>query len=128
MDVAKRLAGSFVVGGAIGLATQVLFVIGQAVAGPSIEGSMIVGFLLLGVVTTVLFVTGAYEKIERAGYFGATLPFSGLVSGVAHLYLGGKAEGGVGGGVKAGLGLLVGVLGLGSAVAMVVGVVYSFVF
>ena len=128
MDVAKRLAGSFVVGGAIGLVTQVLFVIGQMVAGPNIQLAMVVGFVLLGIVTTVLFMTGVYEKIEKVGYFGATLPFSGLVSGVAHLYLGGKAEGGVAGGLKAGLKLLIGILGLGTVVALVVGVVYGFIF
>lgn len=128
MDVAKRLAGSFLIGGAIGLVTQVLFTIGQAVAGPNVQLAMIVGFILLGIVTTVLFMTGIYEKIEKVGYFGATLPFSGLVAGVAHLYLGGKAEGGVAGGLKAGLKLLVGILGLGSVVAIVIGVVYGFIF
>ena len=128
MDVAKRLAGSFVVGGAIGLVTQILFVIGQMVAGSNIQLAMVVGFVLLGIVTTVLFMTGVYEKIEKVGYFGAVLPFSGLVSGVAHLYLGGKAEGGVGGGLKAGLKLLVGILGLGTVVVLAVGVVYGFIF
>ena len=128
MDVAKRLTGSFIVGGAIGLVTQVLFVIGQMVAGPNIQLAMVVGFVLLGIVTTVLFMTGVYEKIEKVGYFGATLPFSGLVAGVAHLYLGGKAEGGVAGGLKAGLKLLVGILGLGTVVSIVVGVVYGIIF
>ena len=128
MDAVRHVLGAFVVGGCIGLATQVLFVISQALVGPDVMLAMIVAFLMLGVVTTVLFVAGVYEKIERVGYFGAVLPFSGLVAGVAHLYLGAKAEGGPAAGIKAGLGLLIGVLGLGTVICIVIGAVYAFVF
>lgn len=128
MVTMRHMGGAFVVGGCIGLITQLLFVIAQMMVGTNVMLAMVVAFLMLGVLTTVLFVAGIYERIERVGYFGAVLPFSGLVAGVAHLYLGAKAEGGVANGIKAGLGLLIGVLGLGTIICIIIGAVYAFVF
>lgn len=127
MESVKRVLSSFVVGGCIGLVTQILFFIATLFVGTDFLPAMVVCLAMLGVVTMVLFLCGAYQKIEKVGYFGAVLPFSGLIAAVAHLYLAARPEGGVWAGIKSGMGLLICVLGLGTVFALVIGFVYSLV-
>ena len=124
MDVAKRLFGAFFVGGCLGLACQLFASLWRMALGADSAYAVPAALVSLGVADGVLYVAGLYQKIEKVGFFGAALPFSGLVSAVAGQYLDGEKEGGPRRGVAKGLGIFLYVLGLGSLVAAAAGAVF----
>lgn len=90
MDVAKRLFGAFFVGGCLGLACQLFASLWRMALGADSAYAVPAALVSLGVAGGVLYVAGLYQKIEKVGFFGAALPFSGLVSAVAGQYLDGR--------------------------------------
>ena len=88
--------------------------------------SMPVCLALLGLVTAILIWTGAYAKIEAVGQWGATLPFSGLVSAICGSFTQSKQANGLGKALLDGSMVSILVLGGGGVVCIIVGVVLSF--
>lgn len=124
MDSVKALVGSFIVGGILAMVGQAFMSIAVAVLGPDsffLAAATLVG---VGLVGAVLFVFGVYQKIEQVGGFGAALPFSGLAAAVAGTVVRAK-EGGaaMGASMFAGVKLAAWVLGTGSLIVVIVGVV-----
>lgn len=122
-EIPKRLAGAFLVGGCLGLAGQVFYALWQAVLGADAALAMPAALVTLGVVGGTLYVFGAYQKIEKIGAIGAAMPFSGLVSAVAGMFIEGSRDRGAVGGIAGGLKIFAYVLGVGSLLAAVIGAV-----
>lgn len=128
MDQEKKvpgsLAGSFVVGGAIGAIVQVLMI---ALAGVLPVPDLVppVTLVILGLVGMVLVLCGAYAKITEVGGFGANIMFCGLVDAVAGIFMGATMESGGnrGEGVKGAIKFALSVLGSLSLVGAVLGFV-----
>ena len=98
--------------------------IAVAVLGPDsffLAATTLVG---VGLVGAVLFVFGVYQKIEQVGGFGAALPFSGLAAAVAGTVVRAKEDGAaMGASMLAGVKLAAWVLGTGSLIVVIVGLV-----
>ena len=122
-DVVRRLFSSFVFAGCFGAASQLLLIMWRAILGADSTWAMPAMLLTLGLVGAVLYVLGVYQKLEEVGSMGAVMPFSGLVSAVAAAFEQGHEEGGGAGGARAGFAFFLYVLGVGSCIACVVGVV-----
>lgn len=124
MDSVKALVGSFIVGGILAMVGQAFMSIAVAVLGPDsffLAAATLVG---VGLVGAVLFVFGVYQKIEQVGGFGAALPFSGLAAAVAGTVVRAKEDGAaMGASMLAGVKLAAWVLGTGSLIVVIVGVV-----
>ncbi|WP_102379834.1 SpoVA/SpoVAEb family sporulation membrane protein [Raoultibacter timonensis] len=124
MDSVKALVGSFIVGGILAMVGQAFMSIAVAVLGPDsffLAATTLVG---VGLVGAVLFVFGVYQKIEQVGGFGAALPFSGLAAAVAGTVVRAKEDGAaMGASMLAGVKLAAWVLGTGSLIVVIVGVV-----
>ncbi len=91
MRFAKPLGGAFLVGGIFGLLGQGLAMIYWQV--PFLEGNQTIALLLtMGVLGGVLFATGAWDKIEKIGEMGATLPFVGLGATMSGITFGTKMK------------------------------------
>ena len=103
---------------------QAFMSIAVAVLGPDsffLAATTLVG---VGLVGAVLFVFGVYQKIEQVGGFGAALPFSGLAAAVAGTVVRAKEDGAaMGASMLAGVKLAAWVLGTGSLIVVIVGVV-----
>lgn len=124
MDSVKALVGSFIVGGILAMVGQAFMSIAVAVLGPDsffLAAATLVG---VGLVGAVLFVFGVYQKIEQVGGFGAALPFSGLAAAVAGTVVRAKEDGAaMGASMFAGVKLAAWVLGTGSLIVVIIGVV-----
>ncbi|BDE97358.1 SpoVA/SpoVAEb family sporulation membrane protein [Raoultibacter timonensis] len=124
MDSVKALVGSFIVGGILAMVGQAFMSIAVAVLGPDsffLAATTLVG---VGLVGAVLFVFGVYQKIEQVGGFGAALPFSGLAAAVAGTVVRAKEDGAaMGASMLAGVKLAAWVLGTGSLIVVIVGLV-----
>ena len=124
MDSVKALVGSFIVGGILAMVGQAFMSIAVAVLGPDsffLAAATLVG---VGLVGAVLFVFGVYQKIEQVGGFGAALPFSGLAAAVAGTVVRAKEDGAaMGASMLAGVKLAAWVLGTGSLIFVIVGLV-----
>ncbi len=124
MDSVKALVGSFIVGGILAMVGQAFMSIAVAVLGPDsffLAAATLVG---VGLVGAVLFVFGVYQKIEQVGGFGAALPFSGLAAAVAGTVVRAKEDGAaMGASMLAGVKLAAWVLGTGSLIVVIVGLV-----
>ena len=121
--VAKRLAGAFVVGGCLGLICQAFYAFWQAVLGVDASLAMPAALVSIGVLGGVLYVFDIYQKIEKVGAIGAAMPFSGLVSAVAGMFLEGNKENGFVGGIGKSLKIFFYVLGIGSLLTAVIGII-----
>ena len=126
MSVFRRLVGAFIVGGCIGLASQVFLVLAQMLVGDNFMVAMPLSLLFLGLTTAVLVWTGLYDKVEAIGKWGATLPFSGLVYAIAGAYMKAKSEKGALKALIEASMVSVIVLGGGGALCILVGVLLSF--
>ena len=124
-DVVKRLFLVFFVGGCFGLFSQVLVALWRVVLGPDSTWLMPAMLVTLGLVGTVLYVAGIYQKLEEKAAMGAIMPFSGLVSAVAGAFLEGNERKGMGAGVLEGFKFFLYVLGIGACVSAVVAVVVA---
>lgn len=124
MNSVKALVGSFIVGGILAMVGQAFMSIAVAVLGPDsffLAATTLVG---VGLVGAVLFVFGVYQKIEQVGGFGAALPFSGLAAAVAGTVVRAKEDGAaMGASMLAGVKLAAWVLGTGSLIVVIVGLV-----
>ena len=124
MNSVKALVGSFIVGGILAMVGQAFMSIAVAVLGPDsffLAAATLVG---VGLVGAVLFVFGVYQKIEQVGGFGAALPFSGLAAAVAGTVVRAKEDGAaMGASMLAGVKLAAWVLGTGSLIVVIVGLV-----
>ena len=124
MDSVKALVGSFIVGGILAMVGQAFMSIAVAVLGPDsffLAATTLVG---VGLVGAVLFVFGVYQKIEQVGGFGVALPFSGLAAAVAGTVVRAKEDGAaMGASMLAGVKLAAWVLGTGSLIVVIVGLV-----
>ena len=118
------MVGSFIVGGILAMVGQAFMSIAVAVLGPDsffLAATTLVG---VGLVGAVLFVFGVYQKIEQVGGFGAALPFSGLAAAVAGTVVRAKEDGAaMGASMLAGVKLAAWVLGTGSLIVVIVGLV-----
>ncbi|MEG1561490.1 MAG: hypothetical protein RR323_03705, partial [Raoultibacter sp.] len=69
-----------------------------------------------------------YQKIEKFGGFGAIMPFSGLAAAVGGTIAGAKQGGATTGqAIKEGVMLVVYVVGIGTAISVIIGVIAFFV-
>lgn len=125
-DVVRRLFLTFVFAGCFGAVSQLMVMGWRAVLGPDSPWIMACMLLCLGAVGAVLYVFGIYQKLEEVGTMGAVMPFSGLVSAVAAAFEQGYAEGGGARGAWSGFAFFLYVLGVGSCLAAVVGLVAFF--
>lgn len=124
MDSLKALLGPFVVGGVLAMIGQAFMSLAIAVLGPDsffLAAATLIG---VGLVGAILFVFGIYQKIERVGGFGAALPFSGLAAAVAGCVVRTKESGAaMGVSMLAGVKLAACVLGTGSLIVVIIGIV-----
>lgn len=91
MDYAKALGGAFVAGGLFGILGQLLAMAAWSV--PALSGNETIAVLFtMGVIGGILFATGAWDKIEKAGGMGANLAFSGLAAAAAGIVFGVSME------------------------------------
>lgn len=124
MTAIKQTAAAFLVGGLIAVVGQVFLNLYTMVLGP---GSMFISAATLvsvGLVGAVLFVLHLYPKIEKFGGFGAIMPFSGLAAAVGGTIVGAKQEGAsTGKAIKAGVMLVVYVVGIGTVLSAIIGVI-----
>lgn len=124
MNILKPILSAFVIGGILSVVGQFFIVIFASILGMS---SPLVGplaLVALGLVGGILFIAGIYQKLEKIGGYGAILPFSGLAAAVAGLFVGAKAEKGSSyDGLKASLSLIVYVIGIGTILSVIVGIV-----
>jgi hypothetical protein len=125
MDKAGKLLGAFLDGGALCIVAQLLLAKRTALlpADGSLLSTLAEPFTLvsLGVVGGLLYLVRAYDKLEEVGGFGAMLPFSGFCVAIAHTVEGARRSGaGTGKAIKAGIGLLLAVIGVGTAGAIVI--------
>ena len=124
MDSLKALLGSFVVGGILAMVGQAFMSLAVAILGADsffIAAATLIG---VGLVGAILFVFGIYQKIEQVGGFGAALPFSGLAAAVAGCVVRAKEDGAsMGTSMLAGVKLATWVLGTGSLIVVVIGIV-----
>ena len=122
-QVPGSLAGSFLVGGAIGLIMQIVMMLLASVL-PVPDLVPPVALLLLGLVGMVLVLNGSYAKITEIGGFGANIMFCGLVDAVAGIFVGATMESGNRSeGVKGAIKFAVAILGSLSVVGAVLGFV-----
>ena len=124
MDSVKALVGSFIVGGILAMVGQAFMSIAVAVLGPDsffLAATTLVG---VGLVGAVLFGLGVYQKIERVGCCRAALPLSGLAAAVGGTVVRAKEDGAaMGASMLAGVKLAAWVLGTGSLIVVIVGLV-----
>lgn len=127
MNMLKQILSSFIVGGLFSVLGQGLMSLFALTLGGN--SPFIVPFTLisLGLMGGMLFIGGIYQKIEKIGAFGAILPFSGLAAAVAGTFSGTKAQNGSSSAaVKAAISLVVLVLGTGTILSVIVGIVSFF--
>lgn len=124
MRIFKPILLSFVVGGIFSVIGQFfanLLVSALGAGHPLVDPLTLVA---LGLVGAVLYTSGIHQKIEKFSGYGAILPFNGLAAAVAGAFAGAKAQtGSAAAGVKAAVWLVLYVLGIGSILAAVVGIV-----
>lgn len=127
MGTFKKLAGAFIVGGIFGLIGQILFTIYVGLLGPDSPLLMVFLLVSMGMLGGILFALGLYQKLEAIGGFGAMLPFSGFATGICGAIVGTRMAGAsMGQAIKAGLMVVVYVVGLGMAFSIIVGLIASF--
>lgn len=115
--VPGRLLRAFIVGGAIGLLSELFFVLWTGVFGAGSMWCTPATLLTLGICGGLLFVFGIYQKIERFAGMGAVFPFSGLASAIAASFAAGR-EKSIGAGVKEAVKFAAYVLGIGSLLSI----------
>lgn len=124
MDTIKPMFSSFVVGGLFSILGQGLMVMFTSALGTGSGLIVPMVLLSLGIVGALLFVLGIYQKIEQIGAYGAILPFCGLCAAVAGTFLGAKNQtGSTGAGTNAAVSLILFVVGIGTILAVAVGIV-----
>lgn len=124
MKILKRLLPVFVIGGLFSVIGQFLaniFTSALGAGNPFIDPLTLVA---LGLIGAVLYIFGIHQEIEKVGGYGAILPFNGLAAAVAGAFSGAKAQSGsAAAGVKAAVSLVLYVLGIGSVLAAIAGIV-----
>lgn len=125
MAILKQLGITFVTGGIFGVIGQFIFTILLGLVGPT---SPLLGTYLLwamGLIGGIMFIFGAYQKLEKIAGFGAIMPFSGLVSAVAGAIAGPKQAGApMGKAIKNSMVMVVAyVIGIGTLLGIIVGII-----
>lgn len=124
----KSVLLAFVVGGAFAVVGQGITFLWLEVLG---QDSLFIGFALLvsmGVIGAVMFVLGIHQPIEEASGFGTILTFNGLCAAIANAYSHARSEKGtIGAGIAASLKMIGFVLGVGSALILVLAIIVFFV-
>lgn len=93
MQAFKALAGAFIAGGALAIVGQLCSMAAVAILGADSFFLAAATLIAMGAIGAALFVAGAYQKIEKAGGFGAIMPLSGLAAAIAGTVAGAKNEG-----------------------------------
>ncbi|MFA6807929.1 MAG: SpoVA/SpoVAEb family sporulation membrane protein [Eubacteriales bacterium] len=128
MSALKSVANAFIVGGILGLIGHILLKQYIGVLGPD---SPIIGLLLLitmGIIGGILFNLKIYQKLEESSGFGAMLPFSGLASAIAGAIVGTRSSGApLSQAIKSGLMVVVTVVGTGTLLSIIIGLIAFFV-
>lgn len=120
----KQIFSSFIVGGLLSVLAQGLMDFSAAALGAESPLVVPMTLTLIGLIGGLLFIAGIYQKIEKIGCFGAILPLCGLVAAVAGVFTGTKMETGSSGAAsKAAVSLVLFVLGLGTILSVLIGVV-----
>ncbi|UWG96642.1 SpoVA/SpoVAEb family sporulation membrane protein [Dehalobacter sp. DCM] len=124
MNVLKPILSAFVVGGIFSVIGQFLANVYTSALGPGNPLIDIFTLISLGLIGAVLYITGIHQKIEKFGGYGTILPFNGFAAAVAGTFSTAKAQAGTSAaGIKAAVSLVVYVLGIGSILAAIVGIV-----
>lgn len=124
MNIVKPILQSFIVGGLFSILGQSLMLALGSALGQNSPFVVPLTLVSLGIIGGILFIFGIYQKIEKVGAFGAILPFCGLAAAVAGLFTGTKAEtGSWNAAIKAALSLVVYVIGIGTILSVIVGVI-----
>ena len=123
----KPILSAFGVGGIFSVLGQGIMAILSNMLGAD---STFVGpltLVVLGLIGGILFIGGIYQKIEKISVFGAMLPFSGLAAAVAGTFAGTKMQSGSSGmAFKAAVALVLYVVGIGTILSVIIGVVAFF--
>lgn len=128
MKIAKPIAAAFVVGGILAVVGQLFLTLYTAILGADSMFLAALTLVSVGLVGAVLFVAGIYQKIEKFGGFGAIMPFSGLAAAVGGTIAGAKQGGATTGqAIKEGVMLVVYVVGIGTVISVIIGVIAFFV-
>ena len=128
MATLKKLACTFIVGGVLGVIGQALFTFYIGVLG--LDSPLLGAFLLvsMGLIGGILFIFGFYQKLEETAGFGAILPFSGFATGISGAIVGARMSGAsLGQSIKAGLMVVVVIIGTGTVLSIIVGLITSWV-
>ncbi|MEG0503778.1 MAG: SpoVA/SpoVAEb family sporulation membrane protein [Raoultibacter sp.] len=124
MKVAKSLLAAFIVGGALSVVGQLFLVMSMSILGPTSPFVGLMTLTCLGIFGAITFIFGFYQKLEKVGGFGAMLGFAGLATAVAGRIVAVKEDGGSSiEGVKAGLMLVVLIVGTGAFFSILVALI-----
>ena len=120
----KQIVSAFIVGGIFAVVGQSLISVISSLLGGFSMMVVLVTLLVLGMMGGVLFISGIYQKIEKIGAFGAILPLCGLVAAIGGIYSGAKINtGSTRDAVKEALLFVLYILGIGTILAVHVGVI-----
>lgn len=126
MKMVKALFGAFVVGGAFGVAGDLLIALFIQGLGMPFSTGITLALLALGLIGSLLYVSGADPKITKFGGCGAILVFSGLATGTANAVAGIRESGAplgkaVAGSVKSMLAFVAIVVVISTAIGLLAG-------
>lgn len=83
MKLVKALLGAFIVGGAFGVAGQLLIMLFTEVLNMAFSTGIILVLVAMALIGSVLFISDIDPKIGKFGGCGYILTFSGFTSGTA---------------------------------------------
>lgn len=88
----KSLYGAFIIGGCFGILMELLLMLFR-VLGLPYSGGIMASLITVGLVGSILYVFGLYQKLEKFGGCGSYLPFSGFAAGTAAMIIGMRCDG-----------------------------------
>lgn len=88
----RSLGGAFLVGGCFGILMELLLLLFLKLNLPY-AGSIMASLAVVGLLGSLLYVFGLYQKLEKFGGCGSYLPFSGFAAGTASMIIGMHCDG-----------------------------------
>jgi len=128
-SLVKSLAKSFVIGGLTCIIAQTLYEL-YALAFPSLEQSVVAGFVLCTIIVIAVFLTGigVFDRIGRFAGAGAFLPITGFANAMASASMEFRTEGLIFGSQTKFFSVVGPVLVNGIVWSTLAGVIYAIIF
>ena len=88
----QSLGGAFLVGGCFGILMELLELLFLGLGLP-ISACIMISLAVVGLLGSILYIFGIYQKLQNFGGCGAFLPFSGFAAGTASMIIGMRCGG-----------------------------------